>query len=536
MNKWIVLSVFVIAFMLRVINLGGSPAGFTPDEASFGYDAYSIIKTGRDQWGMSLPLTFKSFGDFKLPVYTYLTIPSVFIFGLNEFAVRVPNALLGVAAVIATYFVTRELFGKRDNRIAILATLFMAVSPWHIALSRGAFEANLTTFFLTAGIYFFLAARARQSLLSVAMLFFGLNLFTYHSARLVTPLVVMSLLWLYRADFPRTKKYSLASAIFLLFFITAAFSVVSGSAGRAATSTVFSQNLGSGVVRAHVVNSGLPSIVARAIYNEPSFKIVKVVSQYITYFSPQFLLFEGPHEVTYGMVPGMGVLSIIEFVGLFGLLLIKNKEKSISLLAVWIIVGALPAAISIGPGHAANRAAILMPAVQILAAYGCYLILTSKKSYEKIFLPIVGFAMLIGVITFSRFYYEQKTVANYGMMYGMNELYSFLQEYPIKRIILSRSLSEAHIYAAFYDPIDPSLFQQATKNWDFESKGLSWVDQQEGYFVGRYKINSIDKIRDFNFKDTFVVGKPEEMPENARIVKTIMSPAASTLWVVAERP
>jgi 4-amino-4-deoxy-L-arabinose transferase-like glycosyltransferase len=536
MYKWIVPGIFILAFLLRVINLGGSPAGFTPDEASFGYDAYSLIKTGHDQWGVPTPLTFKSFGDYKLPVYTYLVIPSISVFGLNEFSVRLPNALLGTLAVFATYFLVLELFGRREKKLAILASLFLAVSPWHIALSRGAFEANLTTFFLTTGMVFFLAARRRQNLLSVAMLFFGINLFTYHSARLVTPIIVMALLWIYRTDFPRTKKYTLASAIFLILFITAAVSVIEGSAGRAATSTLASQNLGSGVVRAHVVTSGMPNVIARAIFNEPSYKLTKAISQYVTYFSPQFLLFDGPHEVTFGMVPGIGVLSLFECLGLLCLILVRKNEKALQILTVWLFVAAVPAAISIGPGHAANRAAIMMPAYQILASVGLFVLARRLPSLKDFYIPLVGLIVVVGVISFTRYYYEQKTVANYGMMYGMHELYSFLQEYPTKHIVLSRSLSEAHIYAAFFDPVEPTLFQQATTHWNIEEKGLAWVDQQEGYFVGRYTINSIDKIRDFKLDNTFVVGKPEEMPETARIVKTILSPDSSTLWVVAERP
>ncbi len=536
MYKWFFMLIFVLAFLLRVVNLGGSPAGFTPDEASFGYDAYSIIKTGRDQWGSLTPLTFKSFGDYKLPVYTYLAIPSVSVFGLNEFSVRLPNALLGTAAVIATYFLVLELFGKRAKRMALIAALFLAVSPWHIALSRGAFEANLTTFFLTVGMVFFLAARRRQSLLTVAMLFFGINLFTYHSARMVTPLIVMALLWIYRLDFPRTKKFTLASAVFLLLLVTAVVSVLGGSGGRAATSTLASQNLGSGETRAHVVISGMPSFVARVIYNEPSFKLTKAVAQYFTYFSPQFLLFDGPHEVTYGMVPGIGVLTIFECLGLVGLFFLRKNEKPLQVLFFWVFFGAIPAAISIGPGHAANRAAILMPAYQIVATYGLFLLSTRLPELKRFFVSFVFLVSIFGIGIFSRYYFEQKTVANYGMMYGMRELYLFLQEYPTKHVVLSRSLSEAHIYAAFFDPIEPKLFQQASKNWNIEEKRLAWVDQQESYFVGRYTVNSIDKIRDFTYDNTFIVGKPGEMPENARIVKTIMSPNASVLWVVAERP
>ncbi len=541
MYKWAVIGIFVLAFLLRIVSLGNLPAGFTPDEASFGYDANSLLKTGQDQWGNAFPSVFKSFGDYKLPVYTYITIPSVALFGLNEFAVRFPNALFGTLAVIATYFLVREFSDKRhtEDTTAVLAALFLALSPWHIALSRGAFEANLTTFFMTFGTYLFLHARRNQKLLTLAMFFFGINMFTYHSARLVTPVIVMSLLWIYRTDFPRRKVYSLASAVFLFFFITALLSLFTGAGTRAATSTILSQNLGSGNVRAAVVNSGMPQTIGKLVYNEPSFKLAKFVQNYASYYSPNFLFTEGSREVTYGMIPGTGVLTIVELIGLlfFGLLVIKRREKSFVFLIIWLVVAPIPAALSVGPGNAANRAAIMMPAIQIISAigvvYGVSLLRVKYKTYA--FPLIYSLSLILGLVSFGRYFYEQPSVANAGMMYGMKELYRFLQEYPTKHIIMSRSLSEPHMYAAFYDPINPQLYQAATRNWTFEEKGLAWVDQQEGYYVGRYTIGSIDKIRDFKFDNTFVVGKREEMPEDARIIKTILSPAKNELWVVAEK-
>lgn len=541
MYKFAVFGIFVLAFILRIVNLGTLPGGFTPDEASFGYDAYSLLKTGQDQWGNAWPSVFKSFGDYKLPIYTYLSIPSVAIFGLSEFAVRLPNALFGTFAVVLTYFLVREFGDKRrgEDSVALLATLFLALSPWHIALSRGGFEANLTTFFMTAGAYLFLRARRDQKLLTLSMFFFGVNMFTYHSARLVTPLIVMALLWIYRTDFPRRKVYSLASAVFLFFFIAALISLFTGAGTRAATSTILSQNLGSGNVRASVVNSGMPQILAKAVYNEPSFKLAKLIQNYASYYSPNFLFTEGAREVTYGMIPGIGVLSIFEFVGLpfFIWLLIRKREPAYLFLGFWILVSPIPAALSIGPGNAANRAAIMMPALQISAAMGMiYGMSLLKSGYRHYAQPLVyALILLIGLIGFVRYRYEEPSVAGAGMMYGMRELFSFLQEYPTKHIIISRSLSEPHIYAAFYDPIHPQLYQAATRNWTFEDRGLAWVDQQEGYFVGRYTIGSIDKIRDFKLDNTFVVGKRDEMPEDARIVKTILTPAKSELWVVAEK-
>src|SRR3989344_4338949 len=112
MRKWLLAVILGLAFFLRIAGLSSFPPGFTPDEASFGYDAYSILKTGKDQWGKPFPVVLESFGDFKSPLYTYLAVPSVASFGLNKFAVRLPNAILGTIAVYITYLLAKKLFSK----------------------------------------------------------------------------------------------------------------------------------------------------------------------------------------------------------------------------------------------------------------------------------------------------------------------------------------------------------------------------------------------------------------------------------------
>src|SRR5690606_39044514 len=135
--------------------------GFTPDEASFGYDAYSLLKTGKDQWGHPVPIVLESFGDFKPPLYAYLTIPFVAVFRMSEFSVRLPNAIAGTLAIYATYLMVSELakhtkLSKRKSEtFALLSALLLSISPWHVMLSRGAFEANLTTILMPLGVYFF---------------------------------------------------------------------------------------------------------------------------------------------------------------------------------------------------------------------------------------------------------------------------------------------------------------------------------------------------------------------------------------------
>src|SRR5260221_7234695 len=226
MKKWLLIGIILLGFVLRVVDLANHPAGFTPDEASFGYDAYSILKTGKDQWGQTLPLVFKSFGDDKLPLYVYLTVPSVAVFGLNETAVRLPNAVLGTLAIVVVYFLVYELF--KERKLALLSAFLLAISPWHIMLSRGAFEANLTTFFLPLGILLFLKGLKNSKYLVLSVIVFGFNLFTYHAARILTPLIVGFLVYIYQKELRDSKKLNLWIVCFIGLSVISLFGYLTG--------------------------------------------------------------------------------------------------------------------------------------------------------------------------------------------------------------------------------------------------------------------------------------------------------------------
>ena len=75
--------IVLLAIFLRFYQLGKNPPHLNWDEAALGYNAYSLLSTGRDEYGKSFPLSFRSFDDYKPPLYVYLTIPSVAVFGLN---------------------------------------------------------------------------------------------------------------------------------------------------------------------------------------------------------------------------------------------------------------------------------------------------------------------------------------------------------------------------------------------------------------------------------------------------------------------
>jgi len=110
MKKFLLILIIIIAIFLRIWHLDLNPPSLYWDEASLGYNAYSILLSGADEHGEKLPLDrFIAFGDYKPPGYIYSTVFSMAVFGPNEFAVRFPSAMGGILMVILTYFLTKKL-------------------------------------------------------------------------------------------------------------------------------------------------------------------------------------------------------------------------------------------------------------------------------------------------------------------------------------------------------------------------------------------------------------------------------------------
>ncbi|MBI3282571.1 glycosyltransferase family 39 protein, partial [Candidatus Curtissbacteria bacterium] len=217
-ENYLLIAVVLLALALRFYKLSTIPIGFNDDEAAFGYNAYSIISTARDEWGRLLPFpTFESFGDWKLVFYLYLVAASQLIFGASEFATRFPSALFGVATVIATYFLAKKLFEESQNgwqsQIALVAAFFLAISPWHIIASRNAFESDLLSLFIATGTLFFLKAQKDQKFLYVSTILVSTCFYIYRSSWLFVPLFLLVIFYLFRDSFTEAKNIIIKNLI-----------------------------------------------------------------------------------------------------------------------------------------------------------------------------------------------------------------------------------------------------------------------------------------------------------------------------------
>ena len=160
-----ILIIVIIATLIRVVALDKFPAGLNADEAAIGYNAWSLLETGKDEHSTSWPLVFRSFDDYKPPMYFYLVLPFVKFLGLNIWAVRLPSAILGIVSVYLIYLLIKELFPK-EKHLPLISSLLLALSPWHIHFSRGGWEVNAALFFILLSLIFFMKSGRSKSFIS----------------------------------------------------------------------------------------------------------------------------------------------------------------------------------------------------------------------------------------------------------------------------------------------------------------------------------------------------------------------------------
>ena len=417
-TKLILIIILVVGIFLRFYKLGSLPNAYTPDELAQGYTAYSILQTGQDEWGSNNWFSLRSFGDYKPPIQTLLMIPSIKLFGLTTFAVRFPNAIFSIFTLILTYLIAQKLF--KNEIISLVSTLFVALSPWALPMSRIALEANLVIFIVSAAFYFYLIAseKSKNSLLFLSIVLFGVSLFTYHSAKIFSPLLLILLIF-FKKTFQQPKKLFFIITFFCLFYginFWINFQIKSSRTGDIAIFNPTDKWSYVSNSQFEITQNGLPYSATKLIYNKFIYLYETFISSYFSYFSPQFLLTQGAGETTYGMIPGYGVLGLIPYVGLIlcFILIIKfgfksNTNKNIIFLLTICLIPPLIAAIAKGQ-YSANRVSLMTPFIQIAASAGLILFTANfSKKIQKICF-IISFIIFFGfsIIFLGRYFFPRK--------------------------------------------------------------------------------------------------------------------------------
>ena len=282
--------VLILATFLRIFYLGRIPNGLYSDEAVYGYNAYSILKTGQDEYGVPFPLAFKSFGDYKAPLYIYLSVPFIYLFNLNTFSVRLTSAVLGILLTILTFLVTHKLF--RNIKLSLLSAFLTSISPFTLQFNRMAHENNLVTVLVALGVYLFLKSKENIIYLYLAAVVFAASLYAYHDARVFVPLFILSLAFIFKKFFLNKKHHTIYSSILFLTLLLPLILTLRNPQmlTRPLYTNIFSdagitQSLNQARGEDKIAGFPLPSLFHNKLLEIPQ----RFLSNYLSHFSPDFL-------------------------------------------------------------------------------------------------------------------------------------------------------------------------------------------------------------------------------------------------------
>ncbi|HVO30596.1 MAG TPA: glycosyltransferase family 39 protein [bacterium] len=374
-RAWIV-AIVALAGLLRLAWLGSNPPGTYCDEAAVGYNAFTVETQGTDEFGARWPLFFRSFGEYKNPVYVYADAPVVAALGLSPFSARLPAALFGTATVLAAILLSEAWFGTEAG---LLTGGLLAVSPWHLLLSRVAFEAVSFPLFLALGMWQLGIALERRSIarsvLAGALL--GITPYCYGPAKLVVPVLVAAVLLL-RRDVPRDGRGREAVLVLLATLALAAVPLVALRLrhpeidSRLGMIGVGSEYAWKTSLAAQTL-ARLPNGIAAAIEASRPLRIAwSFVVGYGAHLDPGFLFLWGDPNDRHGthnaglMLPAEAPLFVAGLIALWR----RRAETAARIVWVWLLAAPLAPALTLeGLPHAIRMLGGL-PAVQMTCALG----------------------------------------------------------------------------------------------------------------------------------------------------------------------
>ena len=529
-NTIILFAIVLFGGVIRFWDLGKVGIGFFRDEAAMGFNSWSVLKTGADEFGHFLPLFFRSFEVFFMPAYEYLSIPIFVLFGPTEFSTRALSALSGTLFILVTYLISRELFNSK--RIGLYSALVVSIAPWSIFYSRGAFEGNLGLLFFSIGFYLWIKFynTNRNKLFFLSLLFFTISMYSYQSPRFVVPLfVVFSVLQ--NKNWVKSLKLWLLGGFFtfLLYLPILVFTASPASYHRAIGVSIFSSK---SPPPGYSENFGK----WQNLYLIPK----EVLSLYLHYYSPNNLFSQSDYNPQ-RRVPNYSVfyLWMLPLCMIGAVKLFQSDLKNRNALLLWIILSPIPAALTRDPFHTYRAILFLLP-ISILIGLGFNQFASYFKKYGAIFFPA---AFLIIVFSTSSYLFNLFKVAPVVSWrdwdYGYKEICKFIKDQPSNvRVVIDNPNTESYIHFLFYGVIPISDYQKAA-SLVISDQYYKSADELRPQKVGKFEFRVVDWPSERGDKNTIFIFPsdrlyPSEFSNDPKLalIKTIFSPGGEPAFYI----
>lgn len=547
--KLILLAIVVVASFLRLWKLSVNPPSLFGDELDLGYQAYSILKTGRDYYGNFLPIHFHSLAEWRTPLYLYSAVPTVAVFGISPLGVRLPAAIFGILGVLVLYLLINQV--TNNESLALTSAAVLALSPWHLQYSRAGFEVTLMLFLLILGLWLFFKALRKGEWLWLAAVCLALTPWVYSTAKLFTPALLLFLVWVWRKEIFSLPKKHLISGLVAAAVIglpIAVSTLLGGGVQRFGYLSVFTDPTTEpevGVARevdARVrgeTGAGLtPRLLDRVIHNKYTFWGKKILDNYFKAFSTDFLFVRGDLNLRHSIGTGEfykveAIVLLIGIVFFFSRYRVSNIQY---LVLFWILAGVIPAAITRDGGGHATRLILILPPLIFLIASGAREILRFNKF---VFLVLLGI-WLLGIGDYLHDYYAHYPWQSERWWHsGWSEAIASVKEIEgnYNRVVISTTHEPPWIFFAGWYEYDPALWQ---KNFpignDVFLPGFGNVSHLDKFYFGspeRGGVYEFGKVLDSqtlylaDAKEVNVnlIKEPKRTPTDLSLIKAIAYPS-----------
>ena len=535
----LLIPVLLFAAFLRFFQLGSLPISLFGDETDIGYQAWSLITTGKDYTGHNFPIYFKSLIEWRLPGLVYLTAPVMGLFGPNSFSVRFLPALFGVLDVYLIFLLANRLFpniklkiGKLSLGLGVLAAFLLTITPWHLHYSRAAFDVTLQLFLIVLSIILLISEKLNIRKLTLSVSLAVLSLYVYPTSVIFTPLILISVLLFFK---PSLKHFSrpqllLSGAVVLLISLPYLYSIATGTVSdRIKGINIFNDQK---LVDTLITTRTEPWITSpqteRLFHNKAFLYIGEFTNNYLSAFSTDFLFIRGDANNRQS-IGGFGELpSFFAPFLLVGLAfsLINIKDKANKLLVFWLLLAPVSSSFTVDGGNHATRLFMMLPPLIVFSSLGIILFLNLIANALLKKLGVI-FLFLLSILFILVYWHQYSAHYRYASSalwdYGYSQIFRSLADTnPSGKVYINNTYQPSLIKFAFYTKLPPKVFQQDFVN-DTPVKdvvpGFSGFKFGDKYFFGQID-NGYDMTKLLKPGDAYLAAQKYEIPGDLDWSKT----------------
>lgn len=449
--------ILLVSAFIRLYKLDQIPGGFYVDEATVGYNAYSILETGKDEYAKEYPVLFKFFGSFSPPLYVYLTAVAIKFTGLSVFSVRLISALSGILMVIIIgWFLKTSGIFKGRTLLLLYCVLIFSITPWAVFYSRAGYELNLGFMLFSLYCLFFYAGLHKKIFLTAGFIILGLSIYGAHAQLYLAIIFLVGYVFLFKREIYNGNSIPyLISGILFLFLITFPFIQLSFTPAVLTKSSLF--YLDQIDLQGHKMSNIFPFFVGFII----SF-IREFSSRALTFFSPNSLFLLGDPDLQRS-VPDLSVyFSWMVIPYLFGFYsLFKNiKLQFYRYICLLLIICVIPATLTKDPFSTQRNLPFLLPSFLLicLGIRGLYEAVT-KKGF---FWVVSGLFLILSFLILWRSYFvlfPKERALDWG--YGTYQLAQEIgRDYNTKFVIDQSRKKPLYIQLLFFLKFPPGEYQK----------------------------------------------------------------------------